>query len=46
MSFFSPAGIDRGCQIISNFGRHLGLSDTLGLDLKLLYCEFQNYEVI
>ena len=26
---FSRAGIDRGCQGISNFGRHLGLTDTL-----------------
>ena len=27
------AGCDRGCQVISGFGRHLGLTDTLGLDL-------------
>ena len=46
-----PAGIDRRCQVISGFRRHLGLTDTLGLDLmlnemslnhlKLRYCEFQ-----
>ena len=53
-----PAGIDRRCQVISCFRRHLGLTDTLhagidpmpdkmGLDyLKLLYCEFQEYEVM
>ena len=31
-----PSGIDRACQVISGFGRHLGLTDTLGLDLMLL----------
>ena len=57
-SFFSPTGIDRGCQVISGFGRHLGLtetrshagidlmSDKMNLDLKLLYCEFQKYGVM
>ena len=29
-------GIDRGCQVISGFGRHLGMTDTLGLDLMLV----------
>ena len=28
-----PAGIDRGYEIISGFGRHLGLCDTTSLDL-------------
>ena len=27
-----PSGIDRGCQVISGFRRHLGLTDTRGLD--------------
>ena len=31
-----PAGIDCGCQVISGFGRHLELTDTLGLDLMLV----------
>ena len=31
-----PTGIDRGCQVISGFGRHLGMTDTLGLDLMLV----------
>ena len=31
-----PAGVDRGCQVISGCGRHLGLTDTRGLDLMLL----------
>ena len=34
--FFSPAGIDQGYLIISGFGRHLGMTDTLGLDLMLV----------
>ena len=52
-----PAGIDRGSQVISVFCSHLGLTDTLDHDLmlldngnldyhKLLYCEFQKYEVM
>ena len=28
-TIFSPAGIDRGCWVISGFGHHLGLTDTL-----------------
>ena len=28
-----PAGIDLGCQVIPGFGRHLGLTDTHGLNL-------------
>ena len=39
-----PAGTDHGCQVSSGFGRHLGLTDTFGLDLKLRYCEFQKNE--
>ena len=35
-SFFSPAGIDRGCQVISDFRRHFELTDTLGRDLMLV----------
>ena len=31
-----PTGIDRGCQVTSDFRRRLGLTDTLGLDLMLL----------
>ena len=31
-----PAGIGRRCQVISGFGHHLGLTDTLGLDLMLV----------
>ena len=31
-----PTGIDSGCQVISGFGRHLGRTDTLGLDLMLV----------
>ena len=36
-----PVDIDRGCQFISGFGRHLGLTDTLGLDLKLALIRYQ-----
>jgi len=39
------AGIDFGCYVISGFGRHLGLCDTLSLDV-MLYGEFQKYEVM
>ena len=31
-----PAGIDRGCWVISGFDRHLGLCDTPGLDVILV----------
>ena len=31
-----PAGIDRGCWVISGFRHRLGLTDTLGLDLMLV----------
>ena len=52
-----PAGINRGCQVTSVVCSHLGLTDTLDHDLmlldnvnlgyhKLLYCEFQKYEVM
>ena len=47
-----PTGIDRGCQVISGFRRHLELTDILGLDLMLvsIRCqiryEFQKYEVM
>lgn len=30
-----PVYIDRGCQIMSGFGRHLVLTDILGLDLMM-----------
>ena len=39
-----PAGVDHRYQVISGFCCHLGLTDTLSLFLKLLYCEFQKYE--
>ena len=35
-SFFSPAGIDRGRQVTSDFRPHLGLTDTLGRNLMLV----------
>ena len=35
-SFFSPAVIDRGCQVASDFRRHFELTDTLGRDLMLV----------
>ena len=37
-SFYSRAGFTmlRGCQVISGFRCHLGLTDTLGLDLMLV----------
>ena len=35
-SFFSPAVIDRGCQVTSDFRRHFELTDTLGRDLMLV----------
>lgn len=41
-SFFIPAvlqctpGFDRGCQVTAGCGRHLGLTDTPGLDLMLV----------
>ena len=31
-----PTVIDRGCQVILGFGRHLGMTDAVGLDLMLV----------
>ena len=40
-----PAGIDRGCLVISGFGRHLGLCDTISLDVMLVSIRCQQDEL-